>query len=168
MRTQSKRRGARTCVQVHLRSNHVARANYNFARGERHGREHAAAGRARPELHPALSGIGLNASALACGVGNPPGFCGWSTTLLTRCGGHMAVNRVSNAQHEQRHEADSAEQRSECHRIVFEPMPIGNHDVPPLFRLIPQAVRVFGLGGYDDPSSRRVLLHFGTATLLVR
>jgi hypothetical protein len=39
----------------------------------------------------------------------------------------------SNAQHEQRHEADSGEQRRECHGIVFEPMPIRKHDVHPLF-----------------------------------
>jgi hypothetical protein len=44
----------------------------------------------------------------------------------------------SNAQNEQRHEADAGEQRRECHGIIFEPMPVGKHDVHPLFELIPQ------------------------------
>jgi hypothetical protein len=35
-------------------------------------------------------------------------------------------------------------------------MPVSKHDVHPLF------------GGYDGPATRRVLLNFGTTTLLVR
>jgi hypothetical protein len=39
---------------------------------------------------------------------------------------------ASNAQYEQRHDPDAAEQCRECHRIVFEPMPIREHDIIPL------------------------------------
>jgi hypothetical protein len=45
----------------------------------------------------------------------------------------LQARALSNAQHEQRHEADASEQHRECHGIVFEPMPIRKHDVHPLF-----------------------------------
>jgi hypothetical protein len=53
-----------------------------------------------------------------------------------RGGGFLGLQTraLSNAQHEQRHEADATEQRRESHRIVFEPMPIRKHDTISCYR----------------------------------
>ena len=46
----------------------------------------------------------------------------------------LQARALSNAQDEQRHEADATEQRRESHRIVFEPMPIRKHDTISCYR----------------------------------
>ena len=69
---------------------------------------------------------------------------------MTRYGGPVPVTG-SNAQHEQRQEADAAKERSEGHRIVFEPMPVGKHDVHPLFELIPQGSSGLGATTVQQP-----------------